>query len=226
MRIAIAASCCFGATLCAAPSDSPAPAAHVALIVDSKAAFEPRLQMALEREVDGIFRFTGYRFEWVQRNQLRPETSFPDLIVIRLRGDCKAEAANRPEPGSEKAQAIAWAHRSEAGILPFADVDCSRIRSMTRLASASESERGRTILFGRALGRVISHELYHILTGNQGHSVSGIARPALSSAHLTAASLDFTSREVGQLSQRSLAARQPARVESSPGEGAAISEGR
>lgn len=197
MRITIALFCalvgaCFGAP--------------VALIVDASSALPAEVASALHQEVDLVFRDTGYDFSWVDRAEMKPEDSFPDLVVLRLKSECRLDTKMASVP-SGKLQALAWAHRSGDEVLPFIEVDCSRVRNMLRVLAHGEPTGVRHELMGRALGRVIAHELYHVLTGVSGHAHTGIAQASLSPTHLAGPALEFTQREVNLLSRRSLAAR-------------------
>ena len=46
-------------------------------------------------------------------------------------------------------------------------------------------------LYGQALGRVLSHELYHILNQTKEHEAEGIARKSLSGHQLIAPKFHF-----------------------------------
>ena len=190
----------FGAS--PAPSETP-----VALILDSATPLPGEVATALHHEVESIFRETGYSFHWVNRREMRPDDSFPDLVVIRIKSTCGG--SDVPPPAvSKRHAALAWAHVSEGEMLPFIEVDCARLGRMLRAAGFGESALSQRQMMGRALGRVLAHELYHVLTGSSQHAHSGVAQPALSPAHLTTSTLTFTARELSLLTRRSYAARQ------------------
>jgi hypothetical protein len=54
---------------------------------------------------------------------------------------------------------------------------------------------------GRALGRVVAHELVHILTRSGNHAREGVAQTALSGKELIGAPLRLTRGEVEKLKQ-------------------------
>lgn len=198
MRITLALLCALVGVSFGAP---------VAVIVDAPAPLPPGVASALQQEVDLVFRETGYDFSWVNRAKMKPEDSFPDLVVLRLRSDCRLDAEMASAP-SGRPLALAWAHRSGAEVLPFIEVDCGRIRHMLRVVAHGEPAGVQVEMMGRALGRVIAHELYHVLTGTSSHSHTGIAQASLSASDLARPALEFTPREVNLLSRRSFAARQ------------------
>ncbi|MGP8248142.1 MAG: hypothetical protein ACLQVN_26965 [Bryobacteraceae bacterium] len=47
------------------------------------------------------------------------------------------------------------------------------------------------LLFGRALGRVLAHEVYHMMAKTTRHGSTGVTMPALSDAQLITDSLDL-----------------------------------
>jgi hypothetical protein len=68
-------------------------------------------------------------------------------------------------------------------------------------------------LFGRSLGRVMAHELYHVLLRTRAHGRSGLARPAQTQAELLAVRSHFSDRE-----ERLLAASDQANLPDNPAE--------
>jgi hypothetical protein len=48
---------------------------------------------------------------------------------------------------------------------------------------------------GRALGRVLAHELYHIFANTTRHAADGVGKPAYSVADLLSADFRFARRE-------------------------------
>ncbi len=81
--------------------------------------------------------------------------------------------------------ALASTHLSGGHIIPFADVECDRIRSSLRSAHAESGNTGN-LLFGRAMGRVLAHELHHIIDRTRAHTPHGITRKSLSPRDLIA----------------------------------------
>jgi len=57
----------------------------------------------------------------------------------------------------------------------------------------------RDLAFGRAMGRVLAHELYHILANEKGHDRTGIAKPVITAQELLAGSIRFQPKQVRTL---------------------------
>ena len=68
-----------------------------------------------------------------------------------------------------------------------------------RPAMTADHLRRSEEVFGRAVARVVAHELYHILGRTCSHGHSGIARHSLSGQDLVAERLHFDGRDVERL---------------------------
>jgi hypothetical protein len=118
------------------------------------------------------------------------------LAVIHFQGRCDAGglSPNRVQPG-----ALGWTHESDGVILPFGEVDCDRIRSFIQVDLLSVPARDREFIFGRAVGRVLAHELYHILARSAHHSSAGVGKAAYAVEDLLARHFVFDAGESEEL---------------------------
>ena len=57
-------------------------------------------------------------------------------------------------------------------------------------------------LMGRAVGRVLAHELVHILSNSKQHGKEGVAKTALSPTNLIAESLKLDEADVLRISKK------------------------
>jgi hypothetical protein len=129
-------------------------------------------------------------------SEMTPYQEFGDLVVVRLRGECKLDARplRRLEPGP-----LAFAHTSDGQVLPFMEVLCERIKATIRPVMWGEQFRRADELLGRAIARVMAHELYHIIGQTCEHGNDGIARHALSGTQLIMDTLEFHPEEVQKI---------------------------
>jgi hypothetical protein len=65
------------------------------------------------------------------------------------------------------------------------------VRKAVLLALWGQDYGRQELLFGRALGRVVAHEVYHMMAKTAQHGANGVTVPALSGAQLIADSLDL-----------------------------------
>jgi hypothetical protein len=89
-------------------------------------------------------------------------------------------------------------------VQPFSQVDCDKVAASVRSALWGEDFAKADVLLGRALGRVLVHELVHMLTQSGRHTKQGVEQPALSGKQLIGASLKLSPADLEQL--RSFAA--------------------
>ena len=154
---------------------------------------------SLKAELSDIMDPVGLHFDWrsidVDRNAITAE-----LVVVKFRGTCSAEDLL---PGKLTEGALGWTHISDGQLLPFSDVDCDRIRRFINpLVSGHEGgERNRVL--GRAVARVLAHELYHIFA-NTTHHTRGLAKGFYTPAELVAPAFRFEEKEFHTLRNNKL----------------------
>jgi hypothetical protein len=105
----------------------------------------------------------------------------------RLRGRCVIDTV--PPPFYDETGPLAWTSTVEGAPLPFGQISCDRVRNAVLRAMWGGDFSHADQLFGRALGRVLAHEFYHMRAKTTAHASSGVAKPALSGAQLIADSL-------------------------------------
>ena len=74
------------------------------------------------------------------------------------------------------------------------------IRQTVASALAGVTPGMRDVMVGRSVGRVMAHELYHILANETHHSAEGVAKTSFSSAELLAAHFHFDEVALGRIS--------------------------
>jgi hypothetical protein len=177
--------------LCALHAASSGVNSEIAVIVQADETFSPQAWQAMETESKRIAKLAGLRVRFVERSQAAAE-QFTDLVVFRMKGRCEMDTL--PALLDERGP-FAWAFTADGNVLPFGEVKCDRVRESIKTALRPADYRKADLLFGRALGRVVAHELYHMLTNTRKHGKSGVAKDALSAQQLIAEKLDFSSHE-------------------------------
>ena len=158
-------------------------------LIDTVAAPAETLA-SMKAEILKDMQATGYSVDFKLREEITPEASFEDLIVVRLKGRCQMD--NSPALLDERGpSALAYTHSSQGEILPFSEVLCDRLRGSIRAAMWGDDFKRGNFLLGRAIGRVLSHEFFHILGNTSGHGKDGLAKRTLSPNQLIAEQLRF-----------------------------------
>lgn len=155
----------------------------------------------MESEMGRILALTGVRVAWRDVSAPRNGEDFPALVVFRFRGVCSfdqdLEAMQRLD--APAGQPLAQSDILNGAVLPFGAVDCEMVRRYIAPALKSVGRVEKNAALGRAVARVSAHEIYHMLTGSEGHAREGIARARHSRAELTAPTFAFAQKEADWL---------------------------
>jgi hypothetical protein len=154
---------------------------------------------AIQDELDAILSPAGLQFSWYSLAEAGSRVS-TQLAIIHFKGECTAEDL-RPEvayPGP-----LGWTHISNGEIIPFIDVNCEGIRLLVQRELLGMPARVRETVFGKAVARVLAHELYHLLANTTAHAGSGIAKAYYTAEELVGPSLQFSKKECEKLRGRS-----------------------
>jgi hypothetical protein len=84
---------------------------------------------------------------------------------------------------------------SDGQILPFTDISCDRVREFTQSGLLAFRPEDREAKYGRALGRVLAHELYHIFANTMRHGSMGVAKESYNMKDLLADDFQFQAKE-------------------------------
>lgn len=175
MRPVICALFAVLASACAAFAAGP-----VTLILQFEAQHSEPSVNEMKRELQSLMRHSGVELNWRTLNEISSTDSFPSIVVVTFHGTCQTKPWAPPLPTDPVA--LAYAHVSNGTVIPFADVECDHVRSSLTSTPGARSE----LLFGRALGRVLAHELHHIIGRTSAHTQQGISRKSLSARDLIA----------------------------------------
>lgn len=159
----------------------------------------------LQEELSHIVSPLELNVVWRDLANRNREETFPTLVVARFQGACSLES---PVQVRDEGRELAVTSVSDGMVLPFMKIDCNRIRQLLAVKLAGRKPAVQNRLFGRALGRVLAHELYHILAQTRGHRDQGISKPCFSLSDLTAEEFHFDLLSLAQM--RPAAASQPA----------------
>jgi len=160
----------------------------ITLVVQAENPIEPKAFEEMQREMNRLLAKTERRVEFMDRKLVRAGVDVSDLTVVRFRGNCRmtVEPVYLDERGP-----LAFAHTVDGDVLPFAEVLCDRVRKAALSAMHGGDHAKGQQLMGRAMARVLAHELWHVRTNSTGHTKSGVTRHALSGKQLIAEQLDF-----------------------------------
>jgi hypothetical protein len=174
-------------------ADTQDPAAPVTVYTQFEADYSDASITEMKSELKSIMAPMGVSFEWRSVKESGGHESVVELVVISFKGRCELDGT--PLLGREKGSALGWTHMSDGQMLPFSDIECDRIRALVRPLVVVRDQGERDALFGRAMARVLAHEMYHMFTKTAHHGHDGIAKAVYSGPELVARKFHFDSRE-------------------------------
>jgi hypothetical protein len=200
----LAASTCLMALLaCSAVADlrsSP----EVTVILNFKGPHSGGATKEMQKEAAFILKDAGVNLAWRPLAGASNEV-YDELVVMTFAGSCELTPA---PPVYDELGPYARTWIEDGNALPFGEVDCARVVSSVRDAMSGNDAPGcADQLLGRALGRVVAHELVHMLTRSVRHGRDGVTEAALSGRQLISGSLRLEKDDVLRLRERLIGPR-------------------
>ena len=182
-RRVILASSFLLAMLPLAPASSAATPEHsktLTIVADFQGPHTPASIALMKQEFAGIMKDSGLNVEW-RSPQEASEAAVDNLVVVQFKGKCILEPVGYlyDERGP-----LAFTSTTNGDVLPFSEVACDQVTSVIRTAMFAGDYNHADALLGRALARVVAHEVIHMLTKSGEHGHAGIARSAFSGKQL------------------------------------------
>ena len=169
---------------------------------DSGAALD-----SLKTELTSLLSGATYKIQW--GDSQNPMVTGGTLVVVEFRGDCVPTSLGVPDTNvfEKSGSALATSQVVNERILPFISLDCRAINDLLSVPIARLPAGQRDSAYGRAMARLLAHELYHFLAQTTHHTQSGIAKAAVSAADLLADHFDFDGKAFARLHASLLPAR-------------------
>lgn len=134
---------------------------------------------------------------WRMLGDIKNGERFDQVVVSKFDGSCEVGGTTR---SARKLGRLANTYTVRSALLPFSEVDCDAISALLSSQFSPESLFYLQILFGRAMGRVLAHEVYHIELNTQVHNAGGIAKQVLAASELFGPELQFEPAEMRRMS--------------------------
>ena len=143
----------------------------------------------MRQELTSLMQQAGYSLA-VRDLDDRDKSEAEFLTVVHLNGNCSIAAGYAPsDDTAQRDKSLATTAITDGRVLPFSAVNCTALTRVLQPAVMNEPGAQRDFLYGRALARVIAHELYHALSRTTCHAHAGIAKSAFSRDDLLGESL-------------------------------------
>jgi hypothetical protein len=166
------------------------------VILDFQGPYSRTVVNEMERETAAILGSTGVSLDWRIAGIDSPQTD-NDLVVMTFAGVCEYGQ----EPVDQGPGPLGLTRMVDGTVQPFGEVECDRVvNSVHNAMPHSDYARGN-LLIGRAAGRVVAHELVHMLTKSTEHGADGVERTALTGAELISGQMRLSPFDVARLKQ-------------------------
>lgn len=195
MRLALCCVLLILALTPCAPAAAPVLSQKLTIVLDFNGPHSARSIEEMKTELGTILDGSGLELDWRSPEEASRAT-VDNLVVVRFNGTCILEpvAYLYDERGP-----LAFTHTSAGEMLPFSEVACDTVTASMRAAMFGGDYKRADVLLGRALGRVVAHELVHMLTGSALHSRQGVEKTALSGSELMAEHLKLSEQDLLKL---------------------------
>jgi len=156
----------------------------------------PAVSQAIQQEVERIIGPLGIPLVWKSLDTVSSHDIVTELAVVKFNGNCQTAELI---PVGRIVNPLGITHVSDGIVLPFTDIDCSTIRDFLRKPLLQTSGEQRDALFGRAVGRVLAHELFHIFAKTAHHGTAGVGKPAFTETELVSDEFELEPSEFRML---------------------------
>jgi hypothetical protein len=141
---------------------------------------DAEMSFFMRAELQRLLSPAGLEVLWKNSTGRKAGEDFPLVAVASFKGSCSS-ADTTSVPDTTRLGETAM---SDGRVLPFFYVNCTALLQM--LGPQPESP-----ILGRALARVIAHEIYHVVTETTEHEDIGAAKSAFSVQDLISPRLEF-----------------------------------
>lgn len=134
----------------------------------------------LRSEVEQIFRPSGLALRWETARQRRP-SMYDRVVVLKLLGRCTpARVGDFPMGSLVNGSELGWTYVVDGEVIPHSEVDCDQMaRAVAEMRYRLPSQLNVANLYARLAGRVLAHEMMHVLLATRDHDAADFTRPSL-----------------------------------------------
>ena len=152
----------------------------------------------MRREAEKLLRSAGYEVEWRDTKEARIQETVPNLVFVEFQGPCSLTASPVPIPEQGNVP-LASTPMVDGIVLPFSRIDCLALTRFLGPMLLREPPAQRTYYYGRAMGRLVAHELYHVLAQTRDHADAGVGKPCFTASDLVMDRFEFESVALARL---------------------------
>ena len=147
---------------------------------------------SMERELSLLMRPVGIEFQWRPFTLAAGREISVDLVIVDFRGTCDLLDVR---PGEASPETLGSTNITDGNILPYITLQCDAVRRLVWPDLVLVASSARAAAYGRALARVMAHELYHVFSKSAAHDSSGLAKARFTIRDLLAKHLEFNPKQ-------------------------------
>jgi len=148
----------------------------------------PAIMESIRDELASIMSPMGFHIEWRSLSEGGDYPEAMKLAVTTFKGRCDA---SEKSPVIRTGGALGFTHITNGTILPFSEVDCDAIRAFIQKELWMRYSDASSKLFGRAVARVLAHELYHIFASTAKHASCGLGKSTYTTTDMLSNDFQF-----------------------------------
>lgn len=189
----------------APPGGSTLPSAALAIYLTTDPSQPAAPVETMKLELNSVLQDAGYQVIWADPRHTQEIAPVSNLIVLELRGTCGLPpGTSHMDPAVNSGSSLAQTLVSPHGVTPFSWVNCANLTRMIGPALAEEPGAMRDYLYGRAMARVVAHEIYHVVMGSREHSHSGVAKADFTVNNLIEEVFHFEPADLAKMRQKAM----------------------
>lgn len=192
------------ATLCFAVC-AHAQTQTLAVYESSAARLDSAVVHELRVEVQRLLAPARIDVAWRAAGELRGTEEFARVAVVVFDGNCSVGEIGSATSFTSGILGDAAVGR-EKQVQPFFHVNCAQVVQTMRPLLSHLNVPMRNTVFGRALARVIAHEIYHIVAKTTAHAEKGVAKASFSLEDLISEDFEFDAASLQRLRPQRLLA--------------------
>ena len=154
----------------------------------------------MKAELTALMHSPGYRVEWLNPQAEGRTVDNADLVVVELRGVCGIpQGSVASDDAADRGGSLASTYVSGERVLPFSWLNCGNLTRLLGTSLSSEAPAHRDFLYGRAMARLLAHELYHVIANTREHGREGIGKPGFTVKNLLSERFEFETESIARL---------------------------
>jgi hypothetical protein len=183
------------------PSAFAQSSSTVGIFLDFEVRPAPEVVASMQREITELIRPSGLNplFLYAKTSQ----EWYKELVVVTFKGKCSVDRwRSEEQTPSRKPVALATTLVDNGRVLPFSKVRCDQLRRGLGTLEPRAGRKQQQAALGLAMGRVVAHELYHVLARTTTHAVQGLAKGTHDLAELVSGVVAFGEEDLSRMAAK------------------------